>query len=449
MNKKILIVDDEQSVCVFLSLALKAEYQVSAVYSAKECAKIMGKQDFDLVLLDMVIGRDDGIEVLKMIKAENPRMPVIMMTAFGSIKTSVDAMKNGAFMYLTKPLDVDELRVHIKQALEMNSLSEEVDFLSDELKKHQRYTEIIGNTPPMQQVYDLIDRLKDVDASVIITGESGTGKELAARALHFSGKRKNQRFVAINCAAIPENLLEAELFGHKRGTFTGAVQDKKGKFEVADGGTIFFDEIGELPLGLQSKLLRAIQEKEITPLGGTEPRKVNVRVLAATNVDLAQKVEEGAFRQDLYYRLNVMNLVMPPLRERREDIPTLCRYFMDKYNSEQNKHVQHISEDVVRRLMEYDYPGNVRQLANIIEHAMILTQGAEIQMDSLPVELRSEKRTIQDAQPISLAGMTIKEIEKLAIRQALERNGGRRDLSARELEISVRTLQNKIHEYEL
>ncbi|NLN49789.1 MAG: sigma-54-dependent Fis family transcriptional regulator, partial [Clostridiales bacterium] len=270
MKQKILIIDDELSTCTFISLALKHSYDVRYATTSSEGLCLLEKEAVDLVLLDLIIGNDNGIDVLKKIKEYDNSIPVIIMTAFGSIKTSVSAMKNGAYTYLTKPLDLDELQVFIKQALDMKKLSDDVDFLSGELKQGYKYQEMIGKSVPMQEVYELIEKLKDVDSNVIILGESGTGKELAARALHFSGKRQDERFVVINCAAIPEHLLEGELFGHKKGSFTGALQDKKGRFEVANRGTIFLDEIGDMPLGLQSKVLRVIQEKEFIPLGSTD-----------------------------------------------------------------------------------------------------------------------------------------------------------------------------------
>ena len=449
MKHSILVVDDEKSICSLLSLALKTEYEVTSVMTGEACLQIIEVSSFDVVLLDLKIGDTDGIDLLKKIKSLWPRTPVIIMTAYGSIKTSVEAMQNGAFTYLTKPLDLDELRVHIQQALAASKLNDQVEYLSEELDKHRRYDEIIGNSRAMQRIYDLIDRIKVVDSTVTITGESGTGKELVARAIHFGSHRCKERFVVVNCAAIPENLLEEELFGHKRGAFTGAVQDKKGKFEIADGGSIFLDEIGDLPLSLQGKLLRAIQNKEVSPLGGTQLRHVDVRIIAATNRNLKKKVENGSFREDLYYRLNVMTIEMPPLRQRKEDIPLLCAHFIKKYNSEQNKQVRNLSPQAARLLYQYDYPGNVRQLANIIEHAMILTQGPEIDSDCLPAELWKNGRGEENSAPSLYRGMTLREIEKKAIAEALAANGQRRDLTARSLGISVRTLQNKINEYHL
>jgi two-component system response regulator AtoC len=306
----------------------------------------------------------------------------------------------------------------------------------------------------MQQVYDLIEKLKNVDSNVIISGESGTGKELVARAIHFSGKRSRERFVVINCAAIPENLLEEELFGHKRGSFTGAIQDKKGKFEIADHGTVFLDEIGDMPLGLQSKLLRVIQQKEFTAVGSSDVRKIDVRIIAATNRNLMEMMLEGRFREDLYYRLNVMNIHMPALRERKEDIPMLCNHFIKQFNREQNKSVKKISPEAEKLLLLYDYPGNVRQLANIIEHAMILSNSDEIDVGNLPLEVQSNKLNshVQNTD-LSLehliAGMPIKQLEHLWIKATLKKNGGKRDITAKELGISIRNLQNKIKEYNL
>ena len=377
-----------------------------------------------------------------------------MMTAFGSIRTSVDAMKNGAFTYLAKPLDLDELHVFIKQALIVRRLSDDVDFLSKELEQRFHYQEMIGKSAPMQNVYKLIDKLKDVDSNVAIVGESGTGKELAARALHFSGKRKNERFVVINCAAIPENLLEDELFGHRRGSFTGALDDKKGRFEIANRGTIFLDEIGDMPISLQSKLLRVIQQKEFNPIGSNETRKVDVRIIAATNRCLEKLVSEGKFREDLFYRLNVISIAMPALRERKEDIPMLCSHFIKEFNADQNKSVQRITQEAAELLYSYDYPGNIRQLANIIEHAMILTTTEEISVGHLPIEIyRDSIKSNLDYKDIDiqdmLAGLPMREVERMTISGTLRLNRGRRDLTAQSLGISIRSLQNKIKEYNL
>lgn len=449
MKPSILVVDDEKSICSLLSLAFKSEYEVTTVMTEEDCLRIIESTSFDVVLLDLKINTGDGIHLLQIIKRNWPNTPVIMMTAYGSIKTSVEAMQNGAFTYLTKPLDLDELRVHIQQALAASKLNDQLEFLSEELDKHRRYDEIIGESRVMQRIYDLIDRVKEVDSTVLITGESGTGKELVARAIHFGSRRSKERFVVVNCAAIPEHLLEEELFGHKRGAFTGAVQDKKGKFEIADGGSIFLDEIGDMHINLQGKLLRAIQDKEVCPLGGTQTRHVDVRIIAATNRDLIHKVQDGSFRADLYYRLNVMSIEMPPLRQRMEDIPILCAHFIKKFNSEQNKQVDRLSPEAAQILSKYDFPGNVRQLANIIEHAMIMTQGQEILPDCLPAKLWQNSGSEEKEEGFVFRGKTLREIEREAIKEALQENGQRRDLTAKSLGISVRTLQYKIIEYQL
>ena len=306
MKPYIMIIDDESSICDSLKLALKNDYNVVAFNSSQPALDLLVKQNFSVVLLDLKIGRENGINVLKKIKEIDPSIVIIMITAYGSIGTSVEAMKNGAFNYLTKPLDIDELMIYIKQAVEFYKLNEQVVFLSEELRNKRHHDEIIGESKPMQYVYMLIDKLKNIDTSVLITGESGTGKELVAKAIHESGNRKNERYVVVNCAAIPENLLESELFGCKRGAFTGAVNDRKGKFELADKGTIFLDEIGDMSLGLQSKLLRVLQNKEFTPLGSSNVIHTDVRIVAATNRDLKQLIEDGVFREDLYYRINVI-----------------------------------------------------------------------------------------------------------------------------------------------
>ncbi|HBC30249.1 MAG TPA: sigma-54-dependent Fis family transcriptional regulator [Clostridiales bacterium] len=454
MKRRILIIDDELSTCELLSLALRHNYDIRYATTAAEGLSTIERESIDLVLLDLVIGNEDGIKILKRIKKYDKSISVIMITAFGSIKTTVEAIKEGAFTYLSKPLDVEDLIVFIEQALTVRRLNDDVGFFSDELKQRYMYHEMIGKSQLMQHVYDLIEKLKNVDSNVVISGESGTGKELAARAIHYSGKRSKERFVVINCAAIPENLLEDELFGHKRGSFTGAIQDKKGKFEIADHGTVFLDEIGDMPLGLQSKLLRVIQEKEITALGSSDVRKIDVRIIAATNRNLMDMMLEGSFREDLYYRLNVMNIQMPTLRERKEDIPMLCDHFIKQFNREQNKSVKQISSEAEKLLLAYDYPGNVRQLANIIEHAMILSNSDEIDVGNLPLEVQSNTiyRDVQNTE-LSLghliAGLPIKQLERLWIKATLKKNGGRRDFTAKELEISVRNLQNKIKEYDI
>lgn len=383
MKPYIMIIDDEPGICTSLNLALKNDYNVAIPKSTQQALKLIENQNFNVVLLDLKIGAESGLNILKHMKSIDPNVVVIMMTAYGSIGTSVEAMKNGAFNYLTKPLDLDELIIHIKQAVEFYKLNEQVRFLSDELRSKRYNDEIIGESEPMQHVYTLIDKLKNIDTNVLITGESGSGKELVAKAIHETGKRKNERYIVVNCAAIPENLLEVELFGCRKGSFTGAV-DRKGKFELADKGSIFLDEIGDMSLGLQSKLLRVLQNKEFTPLGSSIIHHTDVRIITATNRDLKSLIEAGEFRQDLYFRINVMEIKMPPLRERKSDIPSLCNYFIRTLSKNLNKSLKGLTEEALETILNYEFPGNVRQLENILEYAAIINSTGIIDVGDLP-----------------------------------------------------------------
>ena len=447
MRSKILIVDDEMAICVSLRYTLSKEYDVTTVTTAEDAFRALEEDSFHLVLLDVYLGEQDGIEVLKRIKELYPEMIVIVMTAHGSIRSSVAAMQSGAFTYMTKPIDLEELKIFINQGLHFRSLNEKVNYLSDELQSRYQYGEMIGKSSVMQAVYGLVEKLKDVDTPVVVTGESGTGKELVARAIHFMGARAKERFVEVNCAAIPEGLLEMEFFGYRKGAFTGAVGDKKGKFEVADHGTIFLDEIGDMPLSLQSKLLRVLQEKRFTPIGGTESRTIDVRVIAATNRDLWKMVQQGTFRQDLYYRLNVITIMLPPLRERKQDIPLLVSKFINQLNAEHKREIQGVTKEVERLLLSYDYPGNVRELQNAIEYAVIMCGGDYIRPEDLPRQLLSERGEAARADAEEEKGGTLYEIEKRAIFQALYRNKGHQRKTAEELGISERGLHNKLNSY--
>ncbi len=455
MKPYVLIIDDEPSICASLSLALKNDYRVRTFNSAQPAIDLIEKQSFAVALLDLKIGADNGLSVLKKIKELDPSIVIIMMTAYGSIGSSVEAMKNGAFTYLTKPLDIDELMIYIKQAVQFYKLNEQVSFLSNELRNKRYYDEIIGESEPMQHVYMLIDRLKDIDTNVLVTGESGTGKELVAKAIHEAGKRKNERYIIVNCAAIPENLLELELFGYKRGAFTGAMNDRKGKFELADKGTIFLDEIGDMPIGLQSKLLRVLQSKEFTPLGSSDMYHTDVRIIAATNRDLKKMIDRGDFRQDLYYRINVMEIKMPPLRDRLSDIPSLCKHFLNQLSKDLNKPIKGLTASATELLLNCEYPGNIRQLANILEYAAIISSSGIIDAKDFPEEIGMHRDTMDNEtssmQSIDkyLAGTDMKNIEKRAIKATLHKNNGRREQTAIDLGISKRGLLNKINEYGL
>ena len=450
MKPIVWIIDDEQGICVSLSLALKKDYQVSTFNSATPALERMKTESCDVVLLDLKLQEEDGMEVLRQIKQEHPDVSVIMMTAFGSIGSSVEAIKAGAYTYLTKPLDLEQLKLFLSQTMEIRKMNEQIRFLSDELRSRQTFQKIVGESDVMQRVYARINQVKDVDASVLITGESGTGKELVARAIHDEGKRKNERFVVVNCAAIPENLLELEFFGYRKGSFTGATQDRKGKLELADKGTIFLDEIGDMPLNLQGKLLRALQEKEFSPVGSSEVRHTDVRVIAATNQDLKAMIAQQKFRQDLYYRLNVVEITMPPLRDRMSDVPLLCAHFLHQSASEMNKDSKGLTPAAQEALMRYSYPGNVRQLANILEYATIISGNGLIDVDDLPDEVAGAPETQEQPQGLSeefLATTSLKELERLAVIATLKKNNGRRDKTADDLGISKRGLLNKIKEY--
>lgn len=449
---KILIIDDEQAICTSLEFALEEYYDVISTTDPQKAVEIIKEQAIDLCLLDLRIGKVDGIEVLKKIKEINGDIMVIMMTAYGSIDSSIEAVKEGAYYYLTKPLQMGGLFALLDQAFKYKRLHEKVNYLSGELEQKYRYRDLVGKSPEMQRVFNLIEKVKDVDSSVMITGDSGTGKELVARAIHFGGRRQNEHFEVVNCAAIPENLLESELFGYKKGAFTGAMGDKKGKFELAKDGTLLLDEIGDMPMALQAKILRVIQQKEITPLGGTKPVKLNLRMLCATNKNVKQQVEMGDFREDLYFRLNVVEIHVPSLKKRRQDLPLLYQHFLNYYNKELNKSFSGISEEAEECLLRYGYPGNVRELKNIMEHAVVMSEEDQIEVYDLPEKVREDyslggNPTKDVLNP--LVGLTIEEVECKLIKETLIKNKGHRNRTAKMLGISVRGLRNKIQRCEI
>ncbi len=453
MNANILIIDDERSICESLKFAFSTEYNVRITTDPHEGLSLLRENDFDVVLLDMRLGSVDGIDILRAIHEVELPSAVIVMTAYGSETTAVEAMKLGAFSYLTKPLDIDELKIVVSNAVQFVKMSDKVNYLSEELNKISANDTIIAESTAMRRVLQLADKIKDTDTNVLITGESGTGKELIARRIHYNGLRKNERFVVINCAAIPENLLESELFGYKKGAFTGAAANHKGKFSQADNGTLFLDEIGDMQISLQAKILRALQERVIVPIGSYEGEKVNVRMIAATNRNLKEMVKEGLFREDLYYRLNVITIETPPLRNRRDDIIPLCNYYIEKFNREQKKNIKGLSPTAEQFLMNYDFPGNVRQLANIMERAVILTNGSTISSLALSEELNPTRKSAAEHEPQNinsfLAGKTLKELERIAIIAALDASGGKKSDAAKSLGISERGLWYKIKEYNI
>ncbi|MES2854283.1 MAG: sigma-54 dependent transcriptional regulator, partial [Bdellovibrionota bacterium] len=385
MKPRILVVDDEESIREFLDIMLRKEgYEVTCVEDGQKAIDMLKKKTFDMTISDLQMPNVTGIELLKHVKETYPDLLFMMITAFGTTESAVEAMKMGAYDYITKPFKIDEVRINIANALRSKNLEVENRSLKKELEKEYSFQNLVGNSDAMHRIYDLVKRVSETPTNVLVTGESGTGKEMVAKAIHFNGPLKEKPFVTVNCGAIPESLMESEMFGHKKGSFTGAIVDKSGLFEVADGGTLFLDEVGELPTSIQVKLLRAIQERVIRRVGGIDDTKVEVRIIAATNRDLEQMVAQGTFRQDLFYRLNVINIRTPSLRERREDIPLLANHFLTKYNNRLTKTVNAISREAMDLLKKYDYPGNVRELENIIERTVALEGGATVLPESLP-----------------------------------------------------------------
>ncbi|OIJ08176.1 sigma-54-dependent Fis family transcriptional regulator [Anaerobacillus arseniciselenatis] len=446
---KILIIDDEASICSSLSFALEDEFIVTATTDPKKGIQYVKDEEFHLCLLDLKIGNVNGIHVLEELKGIQNDLIVIMITAYGTISTSVEALQNGAYSYITKPINIDELFSTIKQALHYRKLNNQVHYLSNELEKKYRYEEIIAKSNEMDQVFSLIDKVKDVDTNVLITGESGTGKELVARAIHFSGKRKTEHIEVLNCGAIPEQLLESELFGHEKGAFTGAISSKEGKFQLSQNGTIFLDEIGDMPLSLQVKLLRVLQLKEVTPLGSNKPIKLNVRLLAATNKDLLDAVRKGEFREDLYFRLNVVEIHLPPLRKRKEDLNVLIYHFIDKMNKELQKQIKGLTPKAEARLLAYNYPGNIRELSNVIESAIVISEGPYIDIADLPPPLREfDVKTPSATTGIgAYLGLPLKTLEKEFIIETLKYNNNHKKNTAEMLGISERSLRDKLKQY--
>lgn len=391
-KQKILVIDDEEDVHYsFQRLLCNDTQEVISATSGEEGLKLVKKHNPDLVIMDIRMGKENGLDTLRDLKRYNPKQLVIMMTAYGTSQTAIEAMKLGAFDYVLKPFDIPQLKELIHRATDAANAMKEKVALPTQLDPDDFRTGIVGTSPAMQKVYKLVGQVAPAEATVLITGESGTGKELVARAIYSNSRRAEKTFIAINCAAIPENLLESELFGHEKGSFTGAVSQRIGKFEQCDGGTLFLDEIGEMPMPIQSKLLRVLQESEFTRVGGNETLRTDIRIIAATNRDLSKAVENKEFREDLYYRLNVVTIPLPPLRERSEDLPSLVSYFINKWRSRSAKGASKIADEVLDILKEYRWPGNVRELENCIQRAMVFATGDTILPHDLPFEISSKK----------------------------------------------------------
>jgi len=464
---KILVVDDEEIIRESLAEWLTdAGYAALTAADGKQALALIRKEDVDIILTDLKMPGMDGIELIKQIKQIDPALPVVIMTAYGTVGSAIEAMKTGAYDYLEKPFCPERVEVIINNLLAHQSVVKENIALKKELARKLQFEEMIGKSHKMQQVFELIRTVAKSNATVLIQGETGTGKELVARAVHAESLRHKGPFVSLNCAALPETLLETELFGHEKGSFTGAIAQKKGKFELADGGTIFLDEIGDISPNIQVHLLRVIQEKEFTRVGGNEIIKVDVRVITSTNRDLAKRVAEGKFREDLFYRLNVVPITVPPLRERTEDIPVLARYFLNKYNTENNKSIGDFSPEVLDLFMKYHWPGNVRELENAVEYSVVLAQGDLIGLDHLPPLFKKASHNerpvsgadsndllvvsdLQSRQGGTVGEANLKEVEKQHIQRILEETGRNYTHAARALGIARSTLHKKMKEYGL
>ena len=456
---RILVVDDEISMCELLEILLKKEgYDVISAPNGKAALELLAKTAFDLLLCDIRLGDISGIEVLKTAKRHNPRTVVIMISAYSSAENAVEAMNEGAFDYVPKPFDNEELKYTVRSALEFQTAEEEKKSFQKDQESAVHFGKIVGNSPRMLHIYDMIRQVSKTKTNILITGESGTGKELIARAIHEHSERKGKSFVVINCGGVPEALMESEFFGHKKGSFTGATQDKKGLFELADTGTIFLDEIGELSTHIQVKLLRAVQERVFKRVGGTRDISVDIRIISATNKDLTKEVIQGNFREDLFYRLNVIEIKVPPLRERMGDLKPLAQYFLDKYSREMNKEITKISSYATELLKKYDFPGNVRELENLLERSVALSNSNILLPDSLALSVY-KKRWIEGVKDkrfdldevalgVSLDGI-LAEIEIAYIKKALECSNGNKNKAAELLGITFRSLRYRLDKLQI
>lgn len=446
--KSVLVIDDEVGARESLKMILKNDYTVFLAKDAEEAFSQIKAYSPDVILLDIILPGLDGLRVLEIIKRNDPHMIVIMITATKTVKTAVEAMKLGAYDYITKPFDIDELRLIVSRALSTQALENEVKYLRNEIGKSFNFENIIGKSKAMKEIFGIVRQIADTKSTVLVMGESGTGKELISRALHYNSNRKSYPFVTINCAAIPETLIESELFGHEKGAFTNAIDKKLGRFEVAHQGTLFLDEIGELSLSTQAKILRFLEEKEFNRVGGSKTIKVDVRLITATNRDLNQLIKKGGFREDLYYRINVVPMTVPPLRERREDIPLLLDHFIKKYNEEGNKRVKGVSREALEMMINYEWPGNVRELENLIERAIALTSNEYIQPEELPIPLTNSSK-INGLRDSILSGKVSflkaeEEFEKRIILDALKKTNYVQSHAAEMLGVSRRILKYKM-----
>ena len=440
---RILVVDDQKNMRITLSIMLRAAgHEVDEAGDAESAVNQQKTSAYDLVLTDLKMGAQDGIEVLRRTRELSPLTEVIVMTAYGTIESAVEAMRLGAYDYIQKPFNEQELLVKVQRAVEKRQLGAQVALFAQEFRDKYRFENIVGRSTAIREVLGRIVKIAGSDATVLITGESGTGKGELARAIHAKGPRATRPFVTLHCAALAETLLESELFGHEKGSFTGADRRRVGRFEQANLGTLFLDEIGDIPASIQVKLLRVLQERTFERVGGNEPIKVDVRLIAATNKDLTAEVESGRFREDLFYRLNVVHVEMPPLRARDNDVLTLARHFLDKFAGENDKRVEGFTDRAVAKLLSHRWPGNVRELENAIERAIVLAEGNNIDADDLPIQV-----AMSGHRGVQIPGSTMAEIERYAIESTLDAVGGSTAKAAEMLDLSIRTIQYRLHEY--
>jgi len=448
---RLLIIDDDLSVRQFLTNMLRrAGYSVKTAPGGAEALQEMAKEPPEVVVTDLMMEGMNGMEVLKKVKESWPDTEVVMITAHATTENAVAAMKNGAYDYVTKPFNIDELKMILEKAFEKRAIHDENVELKKALTDRHGYGNLVGRDENMVKVYDLMERVKDTPVTVLITGESGTGKELVARAIHFEGERKAKPFRSINCGAIPENLIEAELFGYKKGAFTGALRNHDGLFASAEGGSLFLDEVGEMPSATQVKLLRVLQERKVKPIGGVEEREVDVRIIAATNRDLAEEVRKGQFREDLYYRLNVISIELPPLRDRLSDLPLLIQHFLNQYTEQFSRDPMGVSEEAARMLASYQWPGNVRELENVIQRCVALSRSDDVGTDTLPPEIRGAGQEGSAGFPLDVGpeGADLEKLvehyERTLLESALTRAEGVKTEAARLLGISFRSLRYRL-----
>ncbi len=446
MPGRVLIVDDDQSMCELIEADLACRnIQSQWRTSAAEALLVIEEGQFDVILTDLQMPGLNGLALCERIVANRPDIPVVVMTAFGSLETAVAAMRAGAYDFVSKPVELDLLAIRLERAIQHRSLSEQVRLLSDRVQQANRFSKLLGESPAMRHLFDDLRRIAETDTSVLITGESGTGKELVAKALHEQSRRRTKPFVAINCAALPESLLESELFGHKRGSFTDAVSDQRGLFLQADGGTLFLDELGEFPLSLQPKLLRALEERTVRPVGSDKEVPFDVRLIAATNRDLETAVEEKRFREDLYFRVNVIQIKLPPLRSRGTDVLLLAQHYLEDFASRNGKKIVGLSDATAQKLLDYEWPGNVRELRNAIERAVALARFDRIAVDDLPDKIRNYRGTqleLGGDNPSELLKM--EEVERRYIQHVLKVTHGNRTLTAQILGFDRKTLYRKL-----